>query len=84
MTLRLGGVEFSTGAHAANNILIVLFAEPLTLKTLAQPSKLTIGSAAEDLALIAGYIIITEAVARWTPLRRLAGLRVDELSIQAG
>lgn len=84
MTLRLGGVEFSTGAHAANNILIVLFAEPLTLKTLTQPSKLSIGSAAEDVALIAGYIIITEAVARWTALRRLAGVRFDEVSIQAG
>jgi len=30
MTLRLGGIEFSTGAHAANNILIVLFIQPLT------------------------------------------------------
>ena len=25
MTLRLGGIEFSTGVHAANNLLIVLF-----------------------------------------------------------
>src|SRR5271165_1086459 len=72
MTLRLGGVEFSTGAHAANNILIVLFAEPLTLKTLAEPSKLTLGSFAEDAALIVGYIVITEAVARLAPLRRWA------------
>ncbi len=80
MTLRLGGVEFSTGAHAANNILIVLFAEPLTLKTIAEPSKLTVGSVVEDVVLIAGYILITEAVARSEALRRWAGVRLDEVS----
>ena len=32
MTLRLGGIELATGAHAANNILLVLFVEPLSLK----------------------------------------------------
>ncbi|HEY5072644.1 MAG TPA: type II CAAX endopeptidase family protein [Caulobacteraceae bacterium] len=80
MTLRLGGVECSIGAHAANNILIVLFVEPLTLKNVAAPSKLTTGSLAEDLMLIAGYIIITEAVARIEPLRRWAGVRLDEIA----
>jgi membrane protease YdiL (CAAX protease family) len=33
IALRCGGIEFSTGAHAANNLLIVLFIEPLTLVT---------------------------------------------------
>ena len=74
MTLRLGGVEFSTGAHAANNILIVLFIEPLTLKNVAAPTQLTTGSIAEDLILIVGYLVITEAVVRIAPLRRWAGL----------
>jgi hypothetical protein len=81
MTLRLGGVEFSVGAHAANNILIVLFVEPLTLKTIAETSKLTVGSAVQDLGLVAGYILITEAVARSDALRRLAGVRLDEVSV---
>ena len=80
MTLRLGGVEFSTGAHAANNILIVLFAEPLTMKTLAEQSKLTVGSAFQDVAMIVGYVLITEAVVRNRALRRWAGLRIDEVS----
>ena len=30
MTLRLGGIELATGAHAANNILIVIFTAPLS------------------------------------------------------
>ncbi len=62
MTLRLGGIEFSTGVHATNNILIVLFIEPLTLKTAAAPTDLTTGRIIEDICLIAGYILITEAV----------------------
>ena len=51
MTLRLGGIEFSTGVHATNNILIVLFIEPLTLKTAAAPTDLTTGSIVEDVML---------------------------------
>jgi membrane protease YdiL (CAAX protease family) len=73
MTLRLGGIEFATGAHAANNILIVLFLQPLTLKTAVAPD-MTAGSTLEDFALALAYVAITEAVVRWTPLRRLAGV----------
>ncbi len=80
MTLRLGGIEFSTGVHATNNILIVLFIEPLTLKTAAAPTDLTTGSLIEDAFLIAGYVLITEAVARIGPLRRWAGVGQKELS----
>jgi membrane protease YdiL (CAAX protease family) len=32
MTLRLGGIEFAIGAHAANNIVILLFIQPMSLK----------------------------------------------------
>ena len=80
MTLRLGGIEFSTGAHAANNILIVLFIEPLTLKTAAAAADMSMASLLEDVALVIGYIVITEAVVRIEPLRRWAGVRASELS----
>jgi membrane protease YdiL (CAAX protease family) len=80
MTLRLGGIEFSTGAHAANNILIVLFIEPLTLKTAAAAGDLSLASVLEDVALVVGYIVITEAMARLTPLRRWAGVKAGEVT----
>ncbi|HEY5105875.1 MAG TPA: type II CAAX endopeptidase family protein [Caulobacteraceae bacterium] len=80
MTLRLGGIEFSTGAHAANNILIVLFIEPLTLKTVASAGDLSMASLLEDVALVLGYILITEAVARIAPLRRWTGVQAAEIS----
>jgi len=72
MTLRLGGIEFSTGAHAANNILIVLFVEPLTLKPAAS-SGVSIDSLAQDLFLLVSYVLMAEAVARWPLLRRWSG-----------
>ncbi len=80
MTLRLGGIEFSTGAHAANNILIVLFIEPLTLKTVASAGDLSMASLLEDVALVVGYIVITEAVVRIALLRRWAGVQAGEIS----
>jgi membrane protease YdiL (CAAX protease family) len=80
MTLRLGGIEFSTGAHAANNLLIVLFVEPLSLKAADVSAGLSVSEILEDLALAAGYIVITEAVARLPTLRRWAGVRPEELS----
>ncbi len=80
MTLRLGGIEFSTGAHAVNNILIVLFVQPLTLQSPSGPSALSVGSLVEDAAMVAGYIAITEAVIRFGALRRWAGVKAVELS----
>ncbi len=72
MTLRLGGIEFSTGAHAANNILIVLFIQPLTLKP-APSSGVSGGAVAQDLFLFVSYVLMAEAVARWGLLRRWSG-----------
>jgi membrane protease YdiL (CAAX protease family) len=69
MTLRLGGIEFSTGAHAANNILIVLFIQPLSLKP-APSSGVSGGSLAQDAFLLFSYVLMAEAVARWPLLRR--------------
>ncbi len=78
MTLRLGGLEFSTGAHAANNILIVIFLEPLTLKT-PPASGMSLESLVQDVLLAVGYVLITEAVVRIPWLRRWAEVRDEEL-----
>jgi hypothetical protein len=78
MTLRLGGIEFSTGVHAANNMLIVLFLEPLNLQ--AEHPALSAFSLLEDITLLVGYFLITEAVVHIPRLRRWAGVRGEELS----
>ncbi|HZK99639.1 MAG TPA: CPBP family intramembrane glutamic endopeptidase [Caulobacteraceae bacterium] len=80
MTLRLGGIEFATGVHAANNILIILFVEPLTLKATQSAGDLSAGSLLEDAIMVAGYLIITEAVVRIEPLRRWAGVHIEDLT----
>jgi hypothetical protein len=72
MTLRLGGIEFSTGAHAANNILIVLFIQPLSLKP-TPSSGVSFDSLLQDAFLFFSYVVMTEVVARWAPLRRWTG-----------
>jgi membrane protease YdiL (CAAX protease family) len=79
MTLRLGGIEFSTAVHATNNILIVLFVAPLTLQPTGQGASITAESLIVDLAMIVGYLGITELVARSATLRRWAGVRGGEL-----
>lgn len=59
IALRLGGLEFATGAHLANNLAISLLAQPLTL---APPS----GEAADpgavglQLAVVAATIAVVE------------------------
>lgn len=72
MTLRLGGVELSTGAHAANNILIVLFMQPLTLKP-TPSAGIGLESLLEDAFLFLSYVVMAEVVIRWPPLRRWSG-----------
>jgi len=72
MTLRLKGVEFSVGAHAANNILIVLFIQPLTL-TPTPSTGLSGASVFQDVFLFASYVVMTEVTVRWAPLRRWSG-----------
>jgi membrane protease YdiL (CAAX protease family) len=80
MTLRLGGIEFSTAVHATNNILIILFVAPLSLQLPEQGTGITAESLIVDLAMIVGYLAITELVARSPRLRRWAGVRSSELS----
>jgi hypothetical protein len=78
MTLRLGGIEFAAGAHAANNLLIVLFIHPLRPELPTNSGGPL--SLVTDLALLSGYFIITEAIVRWPWLRALAGVRSGEIS----
>jgi len=72
MTLRLGGIEFSTGAHLANNLMIVLFLEPLTLK-LPPNGGINAGALAQYAYLLFAYALMTEIVVRWPALRRWTG-----------
>lgn len=72
MTLRLGGIEFSTGAHAANNILIVLFIQPLTA-TLPAAQPMSWMDLVQDVYLLGSYLLMAELTARWAPLRRWSG-----------
>ncbi|MFI4975728.1 MAG: type II CAAX prenyl endopeptidase Rce1 family protein [Caulobacterales bacterium] len=83
MTLRLGGTELSTGAHAANNILIVLFIQPISLQP-QPPSGLDLSSVVQMLFLFASYVVIAEVVARWTPLRRWTGAALAPAAAQGG
>jgi len=80
MTLRLGGIEFSTGVHAANNILIVMFIEPLSLPSAPPPSGVSPGAWLGELLMLTGYVLITEAVVRIGPLRRWAGVRPEDIA----
>ncbi|HEY1427203.1 MAG TPA: CPBP family intramembrane glutamic endopeptidase [Caulobacteraceae bacterium] len=72
MTLRLRGVEFSIGAHAANNMLIVLFIQPLSLTPTAS-TGISGASVFQDVFLFVSYLAMAELTARWTPLRRWSG-----------
>lgn len=69
MTLRLGGIEFAIGAHAANNILILLLVQPMALKPdpphAFPPETLVVAP-----LMLAGYVAMAEVAARWAPLRR--------------
>jgi membrane protease YdiL (CAAX protease family) len=73
MTLRTGGIEFSTGAHAANNIIIVLLLEPLSLKP-TPSTGLSADALLQDAFLLLSYLALTELTVRFGPLRRLTGV----------
>lgn len=71
--LRLGGLEFSIGAHTVNNLMIALFASTLGKATeVAQASQL--GDVITDLCTTAAMIAAIELAARWTPLHDWAGV----------
>jgi membrane protease YdiL (CAAX protease family) len=64
MTLRTGGIELAIGAHAANNIVILLLIRPLSLQPDTphpfQPTSLITAA-----TLAVGYAAVAEAVVRW-------------------
>jgi membrane protease YdiL (CAAX protease family) len=72
MAYRFGGIEFAIGAHAINNILIVLFFEPLSLAS-ARPHAPAITTIVAALVIFALCVGVTELVLRNATLRRLTG-----------
>ncbi len=70
IALRCGGIEFSTGAHAANNLLIVLFIEPLNLVT-PPPMPFDPVSLMESVVGLGIAILGVELALRLPALRRL-------------
>ena len=78
MALRTGGLELSIGAHAANNILFVLFIQPLG------GADAVNGLFLGDVGLAAGYVAVTEAIVRIDALRRWADVGRTEVSPVVG
>lgn len=75
--LRLGGLEFSIGAHAVNNLMIALFASTLGKATeVAQASA--VGDVITDLCTTAAMVAAIELAARWKPLHDWAGVEGGE------
>jgi membrane protease YdiL (CAAX protease family) len=72
MALRFGGIEFSTGAHAANNLLIVLFIEPLSLVT-PPPMPFDPVTLIESVVGLVIAVAGVELALRWPVLRRFMG-----------
>jgi membrane protease YdiL (CAAX protease family) len=70
--LRLGGLEFGIGVHAANNLVILLLTQTLPETQALAPS--TPLGVAENIAVSAGAVGLIEFAARWAPLRRWAGV----------
>lgn len=75
MTLRTGGIELAIGAHAANNIVILLLVRPLSLQPdpthAFQPTSLI-----SAVTIAVGYAAVAEAVVRWPMVMGwIAGLR---------
>ena len=68
MTLRLGGLELSTGAHMANNLVIALLIENISL-TPEAPHALPPTFYIEAVAVALGYLAITEIAVRLFPPR---------------
>lgn len=72
MALRMGGIEFSTGAHAANNLLLVMFIEPFNL-AMPDGKPLSFDSLLETAVMLALMIAVTEAAIRVPWLANLVG-----------
>lgn len=74
MTLRTGGIEMAIGAHAANNIVVLLLLQPLSL-TPPPPQPFQLTALVSMTAIGLGYAALAEAVVRWPQIRRWIGER---------
>jgi membrane protease YdiL (CAAX protease family) len=79
MTLRTGGIELAIGAHAANNIVILLLLRPLSLQP-EPPHGFHASSLAAVVAIGLGYTALAETVVRWPIVTRWLGQR-DQATI---
>jgi hypothetical protein len=78
MTLRTGGVELASGVHMANNLLLTIFVQPLTLAS-SPDWSLTPSDLVELASVAVGYLVIAEVVVRLLP--RASASAEDELAI---
>jgi len=76
MTLRTGGIELAIGAHAANNIVILLLVRPLTLQG-DTAHGFQSASLLSALVVVVGYAALAEAVGRWPAMTRWIDGRSD-------
>jgi membrane protease YdiL (CAAX protease family) len=76
MALRFGGIEFATGAHTANNLILVLFIAPLPT-TIPEPQPLQAGLMAETVVLLVLLVAAAELALRVPALKRFAGPPVE-------
>jgi uncharacterized protein len=68
IALRTGGIEFTTGAHLANNLLISLFIAPVSFRP--QPSaELDVAGVAVEVGVIVLLVLVVEAWLRARPGR---------------
>lgn len=74
MTLRTGGLELAIGAHAANNIVVLLLLQPLSL-TPPPPQAFQVTALVSMAAVGLGYAALAEAVVRWPMVTRWIGGR---------
>jgi uncharacterized protein len=65
IALRLGGVEFTTGAHLANNFIVSLFVAPPSFVTPA-PEAFDPRAVAVELAIVLALVAVVELVLRRT------------------
>jgi membrane protease YdiL (CAAX protease family) len=74
MTLRTGGIELAIGAHAANNIVILLLLRPLSIEPDTQHA-FQATALISAVAIPVGYAALAETVVRWPGVLRWIGGR---------
>jgi len=73
IALRTGGVEFTTGAHLANNLMIALFLTPITLEA-PKPLPFDVVGLGLELTVLASLVTVVEFGRRRPQLARRLGI----------